>query len=122
MENPVPIVTDECVDYEITLQLRKAGFEVYAICEQSPSIKDEEVLDIAFQKKALLITEDKDFGELAFRLKLPNHGILLVRMMEEHSKNKAEIVLRILQQYNNSLLKAFSVVEKDKFRTRNSSP
>lgn len=121
MENKIPIVTDECVDYEITIQLRMAGFQVYAICEQNPAINDKEVLAIAESQKALLITEDKDFGELVVRLKLPNNGILLVRMMDELSDNKAKIVVSIVKRYHLSLLKAFSVIDKNRFRTRNAN-
>jgi len=65
------IVADESVDFRIVIQLRQIGLTVYAIVEQQPSIKDEEVLAIANENDALLITEDKDFGELVFRLQLP---------------------------------------------------
>ena len=47
MTKSIAIVTDECVDYAITATLRNAGFEVYAISEQNPAIKDKDVLDIA---------------------------------------------------------------------------
>ena len=121
MTNSIAIVTDECVDYAITTTLRNAGFEVYAISEQNPAIKDKDVLAIAFAQQALLITEDKDFGELVIRLQLPNNGILLVKMMEAHSQIKAVLVLQIIQQYNTTLLKAFSVLDANKFRTRSTT-
>jgi hypothetical protein len=68
------IVADERVDFRIVLQLREIGLTVYAIVEQEPSISDEKVLAIANENEALLITEDKDFGELVFRLRLPHRG------------------------------------------------
>lgn len=55
------IIVDESVDYRIVLELRNAGFSIYAIAEQ-PSIKDENVLSIAYQNDALLLTEDKILG------------------------------------------------------------
>jgi predicted nuclease of predicted toxin-antitoxin system len=121
MENQFSIVADECVDFEIVLQLRASGYMVYAICEQSPAINDREVLEIAFRHNALLITEDKDFGELVIRLKLPNHGILLIRMMDFTSEKKAQIVVKIISQYHLSLLNAFSVVDNNRFRTRSTN-
>lgn len=66
------IVADESVDFRIVAELRKVGMEVFAICEEQPSIKDNEVLAIAVENDAVLITEDKDFGELVFRIKLPH--------------------------------------------------
>lgn len=57
------IVADESVDYRIVKGLRVAGFSVLSIIENSVSISDEEVLRTAVSNNALLITEDKDFGE-----------------------------------------------------------
>ena len=36
------------------------------------------VLDRAFSRHAILLTEDKDFGELVFRRRLPHFGVILV--------------------------------------------
>ncbi len=118
MNHIFPIVADECVDYAITHKLREAGFNVYAICEQNPALKDRDVLELAHKQNALLITEDKDFGELVIRLKLPHFGILLLRMKGESSSKKAEIVFSIISKYHNSLLQAFSVLDGERFRTR----
>ncbi|MCW3109000.1 MAG: hypothetical protein JWQ09_3506 [Segetibacter sp.] len=57
------IVADESVDFRIVIALRAAGLIVYSVAEELPSITDISVLSIAYDKKALLITEDKDFGE-----------------------------------------------------------
>lgn len=62
------IVADESVDYRIVTELRNNEFDIYSIAEQQPSIQDESVLKIACDNNALLLTEDKDFGELVFSL------------------------------------------------------
>ncbi|MDP3434810.1 MAG: DUF5615 family PIN-like protein, partial [Bacteroidota bacterium] len=64
------LVADESVDFGIICRLREIGIEVISISEDFSGIKDSEVLKIAADYKYLLITEDKDFGELAYRLKL----------------------------------------------------
>ena len=64
------IVADESVDFGIIKRLRIEGHIVFSICEEKGGIDDYEFLHIAKSKKYLLITEDKDFGELAYRLKL----------------------------------------------------
>ncbi len=87
--NQFQVVIDESVDYSIVKELRNKGYNVYAISEQLPSIPDKEVLSVAFQNNALLITEDKDFGELVYRFQLPHKGILLVRMIASTSEEKA---------------------------------
>ncbi len=79
-------VADESVDFRVVAELRNIGISVYSIAEEAPSITDTSVLSIAFERHALLITEDKDFGELVFRLQLPHYGILLIRIQEESYK------------------------------------
>jgi len=59
------IVADDNNDFELIKQLRQKNLNVLSIQEENSGINDINVLDFAFQCNALLITEDKDFGELA---------------------------------------------------------
>jgi predicted nuclease of predicted toxin-antitoxin system len=61
-------VADEGVEKEIVLALRHS-YDVIYIAEVSPSIPDEAILQKASEENRILITLDKDFGELVFRLK-----------------------------------------------------
>jgi predicted nuclease of predicted toxin-antitoxin system len=110
------IIADESVDFKIVLQLREVGFITYSIMEEQPSLKDEDVLSIACENDALLITEDKDFGELVFRLRLPHKGILLIRINEKEIKI-ALVVQNILKSYT-ELLNKFSVIDNNKLRIK----
>ncbi len=110
------IVADESVDFRIVTKLRDANFAVFSIAESKSSITDEEVLSIAVSKNALLITEDKDFGELVFRFQLKHRGILLLRLTEKpKSINTAvkNIVERHRDMHNN-----FSVLDENKLRIK----
>lgn len=51
--------------------LRLLGHDVLWIAEECPSVRDEYVLDLAVRESRVLLTQDKDFGELAFRRGLP---------------------------------------------------
>lgn len=64
------IVADENVAYRVIKALRIKGFEVISISEDNPSITDDNVLQYAYEQKAILLTEDSDFGELIFHKKL----------------------------------------------------
>lgn len=103
------LVADKSVDFGIVQQLRKSGFIVYSIMEQSPSIKDKEVLSVATNQKALLLTEDKDFGELVFRLQIPHKGILLIRILKMKDKAKALFVAKAVSANYEIMLNTFSV-------------
>lgn len=116
--NTFQIVADESADYAIVTGLRYKGYSVYAISEQLPSLSDKEVLSVAFENNALLITEDKDFGELVYRFQLPHKGILLVRMIASTSEEKARSVCEALLKYSDQLLNNFTVLEDKKIRIR----
>ena len=61
-------LADEGVDKQIVDRLRQDGHSVWYVAEMEPGISDDEVLTIANQENAILLTADKDFGELIFRL------------------------------------------------------
>tara|TARA_R110002124_G_scaffold282524_3_gene457735 strand:+ start:5328 stop:5516 length:189 start_codon:yes stop_codon:yes gene_type:complete len=58
-------VVDESVDQICISILRKEEYEVLSIAKEKLGISDDEVFQIAVNNKAILLTEDKDFGELA---------------------------------------------------------
>ena len=62
------IVADENVDWPVIQRLREDGHEVVAILETEPGSSDHDVLDSANVSRAILLTADRDFGELAYRL------------------------------------------------------
>jgi predicted nuclease of predicted toxin-antitoxin system len=62
------LLADESLDKPIVEQLRKDGFDVLYVYEMEPSIRDEIVLLRANEHNAFLVTVDKDFGELVYRL------------------------------------------------------
>lgn len=110
------IVADESVDFRIVKQLRLSGFEVYAVCEKRASISDDEVLKISNTTNALLITEDKDFGELVFRFKLPHKGVLLIRI--ENAAIKIDRVVDIVRTHYAILQNTFSVLNEKALRIK----
>ncbi|MFN0036547.1 MAG: DUF5615 family PIN-like protein [Saprospiraceae bacterium] len=112
------IVADESVDFTIVQFLREQGLRIYAIAEQEPSIADEDVLSIAVRQNALLITEDKDFGELVFRLKMPHRGITLLRLSGCLPEEKGELAGRAILVHLVELPNAFSVFDGRKIRIR----
>jgi predicted nuclease of predicted toxin-antitoxin system len=110
------IVADESVDFRIILQLRKIGLNIYSIAESQPSLKDEVVLAIAHGKEALLITEDKDFGELVFRLQLPHRGVLLVKIAD--AQKKIPSVVEAISEHYTKMLNKFCVIDSTKLRIK----
>ena len=65
------LLADESVDGPIVARLRSDGHDIKSITEESSGVRDEVVLARARELAAVLLTADKDFGELAFRVGLP---------------------------------------------------
>ncbi len=112
------IVADENIDFRLTKLLRENGFDVFTIFENDRGIKDSNVLSIAHDKNAFLITEDKDFGNLAIRNRLPHNGILLIRRKRMPALEIAQIVLNTLSTRFDELENHFSVLRDEKLIIR----
>ena len=112
------ILADESVDNGVVLRLRDDGNEVSYVAEMSPGILDEDVLVLANEDNTLLVTADKDFGELIFRQGYVKHGIVLYRLAGLKSKEKAAIISRVIAEHGDKLLQAFSVITERAVRIR----
>ena len=112
------IVADESVDFPIVKALRDAGHDVWFIAEISPGISDEEVLNTAVQKEALLLTADKNFGELIFRQRRLSNGVILIRLSGLSPKHKAKVVQAAVELQGKQMLGHFTVISHSGVRIR----
>lgn len=109
---------DESVDQPIVEHLRAEGHCVLAVIEMERSIPDEEVLRQANQQAALLLTADKDFGELVFRQRLLATGVVLLRLAGLSPEAKAGIVATVIRDHASELAGAFTVMSPGMVRIR----
>ena len=72
-------LADESCDFAVVTALRTAGHDVSAVAEISPRAKDPAVLALARSDARVLLTEDKDFGLLAYGSGQVTTGVLLIR-------------------------------------------
>jgi predicted nuclease of predicted toxin-antitoxin system len=112
------LLADEGVDKPIVDKLRQIGFDVHYILETSQGADDDKVLGIANQEGRILLTQDKDFGELVYRMQKNHHGIILIRLGDKCSSEKAIVVTNILSQYKDSLANTFTVIQTNAIRIR----
>lgn len=111
-------LADESVDWPIVERLRQEGYQVWYVAELGPGMTDEAVLKLANQETALLLTADKDFGEMVFRQRLHTHGVVLIRLAGLASSRKAEIVALAIKEHLTELERAFAVITPGLFRVR----
>ena len=72
------IVAGESVDKQIVARLRADGHYILFVAELDRGVDDETVPSGSRQANAILLTADKDFGELVFRQRLHHSGVLFV--------------------------------------------
>jgi len=114
----VNVFVDESVDRQIVDHLRRDGHAVRYVAEMEPGIPDDIVLDLANERADVLLTADKDFGELVFRQRRLTSGILLVRLAGLSPARKAEAVASAVNQHSGELPGAFAVLTPKSFRIR----
>ncbi len=89
---------DENLEAPIVQALRHDGHDVRYASEVSPGAPDDQVLDAAVQDGRVVLTNDKGFGELVFRLHKPARGIVLLRFDEEDTDTKLEALRSFLSR------------------------
>ena len=99
-------LADECVDAILVNQLRGAGHDTLYVAEVASGATDAEVLRRARNNSRLLLTEDKDFGELLFRLKLAVPGLVLLRLGPEQHLLKWARLEAAIGQFGDKLIRA----------------
>jgi len=111
-------LADECCDTGLVVSLRKAGHDVMHISEEKAGVTDEVVLFDAYNEGRILLTEDKDFGELVYRLKKPSNGIILIRIDVKDRHMKWPRLKKLIEKYSERLAGHFVVIGTEKFRFR----
>ena len=109
-------LVDESTGPWVAQWLREQGHEVFSVFEQSRGIDDEEIIQKAFAENWILITNDKDFGDKIFRDQRPHKGIILLRLDDERSAIKIEVIRQLLENYADKLDNQFVVVTETAVR------
>lgn len=112
------LCANENLPEECVLRLRQSGHDVLWIREASPGSPDADELTRAHEENRLLITFDKDFGELVFRRGAKaSHGIVLFRIAQPSAAIVAARVAAVLAS-RDDWSGHFSVVEELAIRMR----
>lgn len=112
------IVADESIDLAIVKELINRGYEVYSILLNNFGINDQNVLEIANEKAAFLITEDKDFGEIAFRFETKHFGILIKRINDLERIERPKYVCDLFEKYFDEMKGNFSVLNSKRLKIK----
>lgn len=111
-------ITDESTGIKLTHALLSANFDCISIIDKKPGMKDIDVLSSAVREKRILISNDKDFGELIHRKKLPHYGVIFLRLEEDTPSKRIEIVKNAIDRFGEKIKGKFFVASEKGFRIR----
>jgi predicted nuclease of predicted toxin-antitoxin system len=114
----VRVLVDESTGAAVVAYLRSRGHDVLAVAETLPQATDAVILARATDEGRLVVTNDKDFGELAFRSGQLHTGILLLRLRDERGANRVRVVASVFERWGDHLLGAFTVATERGVRIR----
>ena len=108
-------LVDECTGPAVAKWLKNLQHEVFSVYDEARGLDDESIIKKANLEKYILITNDKDFGELVFRMRKPHKGIILLRLEDERPENKIAVLKRVLEYYSDSLTNNFIIATEKLF-------
>lgn len=111
-------VADESVHAGVIASLRDAGFTVISIREVYPGVDDERVLNISSTAPAILLTEDKDFGEWVFSHRHAHAGVILLRYTRADLSDVVRTLISCIHLHRTELSESFAVIARGKIRVR----
>jgi predicted nuclease of predicted toxin-antitoxin system len=91
--------------------LRTAGHDVVYVAEAAAGLSDVDVITFAAHETRLLLTEDKDFGDLVFRRERAVPGVVSLRIGREHPALKAIRLAAAIDRYDEGLFGRYTVIE-----------
>lgn len=111
-------LVDENVGQSVIDYLKKKKYDILIAKEKLLRREDYFLLQLAYNEQRIIITNDKDFGELVFHEKLPAYCIILFRFKLENPILKIRALDKILSLNQNKLINHFIIVNESSFRIR----
>jgi len=109
------LLADENVPGDVVASLRDRGHDVKWVRTDAPGLADPLVLALAQAESRVVLTFDKDFGELAFRARLPaSAGVVLVRVPASPGETVRHVLAALAAR--DDWAGHFSVIERDRIR------
>jgi len=92
-------LADVNVEKQIIDYLKKSGYNILWVPDLDCRMIDEKILEVANKEKRILITNDKDFGDIIFRQKHISTGIILIHIKDQNTQHKLRLLQKLLLAY-----------------------
>jgi len=114
----VQFLVDDPTGVAVATYLRSVGHDVLAVAETMPQADDSDILARAAAEDRILLTNDRDFGELVFRNGQAHSAIVLLRLQDESATNRVRVVEDLLDRFADRLAGHFAVATETGVRFR----
>ena len=111
-------LVDVGVGKKVEEYLLEKRYDTKAVRLLDPRMPDQEIIRLAALEKRIVITMDKDFGELVYHSRMDHCGILLLRLEDATGSEKLQVIAKILAKYADNIKNNFCVYQNRKFRFR----
>ena len=109
-------LADESCDFAAVRALRAAGHDVVAVSEVARGAEDSVVIQLARAEQRVLLTEDKDFGQLVFAAARQSSGVVLLRWPVSARGTLGAALIEFVATQGDSLTGSFAVIEPGRAR------
>ena len=109
-------LADESCDFAVIRALRAHGHDVLSVSDISPRAEDSEVINLAVREERILLTEDKDFGQLVYAHGQEICGVIFLRFPHSARKQISNEVVRLVKQQREKLIGSFVTIQPGRVR------
>jgi predicted nuclease of predicted toxin-antitoxin system len=111
-------LVDVGVGAKVEEHLLDNNYDLKTVRSIDQRMPDQEIIRLAALEKRIIVTMDKDFGELVYHSGMDHCGILLLRLEDATGLEKQQVIAQILSKYAENLKNHFCVYQSKKFRFR----
>ena len=111
-------LVDVGVGKKVEQWLRDNGYDVKTVRDVNPKAKDSEILSLAVSDARMVITMDKDFGELVYNSGKSHSGVIILRLEDADGDKKAKVIKKILYEHSDKIQNRFCVFQEGKLRIK----
>ena len=111
-------LVDVGVGKKIELFLKEKGYNTKTVRTIDPQMSDEEIIRLLLNENRMIITMDKDFGELVYHYGRDPCGVLLPRLENATGSEKQEVVANILAKHSTDIVNRYCVFQNGRLRIR----
>ena len=111
-------LVDVGVGKKVENWLKENGFDVLSVRDIDSRAKDSQILRWAVDQQRMIISMDKDFGELVYNSGQHHTGVLILRLEDADCDTKVEVIKKILAEYYDKIESHFCVFQDGRLRIR----